>query len=127
MRKKVFAILVMLACTGCPEGERCDMATYKAGCDGERAWTSCSDRYHTGMEKPWATIVRHECEANTVCLDSGEISTCVAEPAQACDVVDASRCVDGLRQKCRDVDAITMRSGVLYWYRTGLSCDGTED
>lgn len=127
MLKRTLALFVLLACSGCSEGEPCDRATYEPGCDGERAWTYCADKTHTGRKKLRATVVRIECERDAVCIESGDVAACVAEPAEPCDIVDATRCVNGLRQKCRDVDAATHDSGVRYWYWVGgLSCDGTE-
>jgi hypothetical protein len=125
--RKILALSLLLACGGCPKGEPCDRATYKHGCDeGNRSHSYCSDKTHTGRKKVVPTVARIECQPSTVCIESGEIATCVAEPAETCDSKDASRCVNGLRQKCWDVNASTQDSGVLYWYFTGLSCDGTE-
>jgi hypothetical protein len=119
--------VAMLACTGCPDGERCDRATYEAGCEGTAAWTYCADKSHTGMKKLYPTVQRIPCERDSTCMEFGEVATCVAEPAEVCVTVDATRCVNGLRQTCRDVDAISKRSGTQYWYWTGgLGCDGSE-
>ena len=124
MRKAKWIVVGLLAIagTGCSEGERCEIATYQAGCDGERAWTYCADKSSTGMKKLQATVVRIECEANTVCVESGEHSSCVAAPAETCEVLDETRCVDGLTQKCRDIDAVSLASGVRYWTWVGLGC-----
>jgi hypothetical protein len=126
MRKNL-ALSLLLACGGCPKGEPCDPATYERGCEDDQTIAYCSSKTHTGRKKVFPTVTRIECQSDTVCIESGEIATCVAgPPAETCDTADATRCVNGLRQKCWDVDATTRRSGVLYWYATGLSCDGTE-
>lgn len=118
------AAWLVLAASACGEGEPCDRATYQGGCDGDRAWTYCADKTSTGREKWVARVVRHECEAQTVCVGVDSAGTCVAEPAETCEIVDATRCVEGRQQVCRDVDAITLASGVRYWYWLGgLSCE----
>lgn len=125
MRKTLAIPLLLLACGGCLDGEPCDRASYEPGCDGDRAMTYCADKTHTGRKKLVPTVVRIECERDSVCIESGDIWTCVAEPPQTCDTVDATRCVDGLLQKCRDIDAAKHDSGVRYWYWVGgLTCDG---
>jgi hypothetical protein len=126
---------MLVVTTGCPSGDRCEMSTYTNGCDGKTAWTYCADKTHTGAKKPWPTVVRIECADRTECVEETDptaadqrktISTCVAAPAERCEVLDATRCFDGLRQKCWDIGAGTRDVKIGYWFVTGLSCDGTE-
>jgi hypothetical protein len=125
MFRTATAISMVLACVGCFEGESCDRATYERGCDGDRAHTYCSDKTHTGRERLFPRVVRIECERGNVCVEDRDVVTCVADPAERCDVVDATRCVNGIRQKCWDVGP-NSTSGVRYWNSLGMYCDGTE-
>ncbi len=114
----------VLACAGCPRGERCDMSSYERGCDGNSAYTYCADKLSDGMKKLWPTVVRIECQAHTECVEDGTITTCVAAPAERCDSPDAERCVDEMTQRCWELGGgLPPRSGVYYWHFVGLSCE----
>jgi hypothetical protein len=113
----LFALLL----AGCPKGERCDMATYAGGCDGKGSWSYCSDKDSSGFEKLWPTVQRHECKQATECVEAGDISTCVAAPAERCELKDDERCVDGGSQRCW---ALGSQPGApLYWHYVGLTCE----
>jgi hypothetical protein len=114
--QRATVIAFVLVVTGCSNRERCEVATYEGGCDGKRAWTICADKETvSGRKKLWPTIVRRECLPNTECVEAGEQATCVAEPAQRCDVPNATRCVDGRHQVCWEVRKGDETTGVYYW------------
>jgi hypothetical protein len=122
MQRGLF-VAFLLACAGCSSGERCDVETYDRGCDGKRAWSYCADKKYSGLKKLWPTVVRMECQAHTECVEEGELVTCVAEPAQRCDMPDAERCVNGLSQRCWELRKGAEGSGMYYWFFVGLSCE----
>ena len=107
--------------TACPSGERCDMATYEGGCDGKRSWSYCANKDSNGFEKLWPTVQRHECRPETECVEVGEVSTCVAAPAERCETRDEQRCVAGASQRCWAIDE--RPDAPMYWNYVGLSCE----
>lgn len=119
-RHLLASLSLVLVAGGCPSGERCDIATYDAGCKGKSEWTYCADKDSTGFTKLWPSVVHMECKQHTECVEEGETASCVAAPAERCDVKDDERCVDGLSQRCWALGA--QPDGVLYWQFVGLSC-----
>jgi hypothetical protein len=93
------AIAVLLALLACRPGDRCDPASYARRCENDKTVAHCAARDHTGMEKPFPTISRHDC-GREVCVEDGTHVGCVADPPTRCNAKDEKRCVDGLEQTC---------------------------
>lgn len=121
-RTHLLLAVLALVLTACPKGERCDMTTYEGGCapDG-RSWSYCSDKDSSGFGKSWPTVARHECSPQTECVEEADVSTCVAAPAERCDVQDDERCVDGASQRCWSLGSQV--GAPLYWSYVGLPCE----
>lgn len=129
--------LLSACCFIYPGGGECDPATFEGSCRDRVTTVNCENvtpvGYGMGVIQRYA-VMSHVCISPNAChVTRWGDAVCIASPVEACPRAErgTSRCVSGVVQECRYVDALRPWNDDaprdFHWVATESACSAERD